>query len=110
MALMGWQDAGMVRRYGKANEAERALEAARRLEGGRPVSRHLVAMPITGGLVECGQPSRRRTLPGAWRVTGESEKPWPLIGPAEQHERAFGPRGAAREGGCLACGERASQG
>ena len=31
MALMGWRDAGMVRRYGSANEAQRALEAARRL-------------------------------------------------------------------------------
>ena len=33
MALMGWRDAGMVRRYGKENEAQRALEAARRLSG-----------------------------------------------------------------------------
>lgn len=31
MALMGWRDAGMVRRYGSANEAQRALEAARRV-------------------------------------------------------------------------------
>ena len=33
MALMGWRDAGMVRRYGRANDAERVLEAARRLDG-----------------------------------------------------------------------------
>lgn len=32
MALMGWRDAGMVRRYGKANEASQALEAAARLD------------------------------------------------------------------------------
>jgi integrase len=32
MALQGWTDAGMVRRYGKANEASQALEAAARLD------------------------------------------------------------------------------
>jgi site-specific recombinase XerD len=32
MALMGWRDAGMVRRYGAANTTARALEAARRID------------------------------------------------------------------------------